>query len=273
MQRQLEGVVSKVLPSAWARARYWRYSRVFSEEEQMLLPALCDQGAIGVDVGAARGAYALRLARLGMQVIAFEARTEASYHLQTTANILDLPVVVHPMALSDRFGLAQFRIAPMDTGRSTLETSNDLRGVAGPVSTHFVATVPLDAFELSDVGLIKIDVEGHEVAVLEGARSTLELNMPSVIVEVEDRHNPGAVDSVQTMLSTLGYHGFFLRDETLWPISTFDLEKHQDQANIGDVTTGYARTATYINNFLFIHHAELSRRLADIAKLGISVNV
>ena len=37
---------------------------------------------------------------------------------------------------------------------------------------------------------MKIDVEGHESAVLAGGRSTLETYHPTILVECEARHRP-----------------------------------------------------------------------------------
>ena len=46
-----------------------------------------------------------------------------------------------------------------------------------------VQAVPLDYYELDEVGLIKIDVQGSEGAVLNGAKKTIETWRPVLIVE------------------------------------------------------------------------------------------
>ena len=47
----------------------------------------------------------------------------------------------------------------------------------------------IDLERFSNVGFIKIDVEGHEHAVLEGATKTIKRNMPNLLVEMEEKHN------------------------------------------------------------------------------------
>jgi hypothetical protein len=43
----------------------------------------------------------------------------------------------------------------------------------------------LDALDLPKVDFIKVDVEGHELAVLRGAVATLERCMPTLLVEID----------------------------------------------------------------------------------------
>ena len=59
----------------------------------------------------------------------------------------------------------------------------------------------LDDQHLDNVGLIKIDVEGHELAVLHGAADTLTRNRPAVVVEAEERHHPNAVAEITELLT------------------------------------------------------------------------
>ena len=59
---------------------------------------------------------------------------------------------------------------------------------------------------------LKIDVEGHELAVLQGARQTLKKHRPTILVECEARHRPdGDVRPVFEFLQSLGYGGSFFR--------------------------------------------------------------
>ena len=46
----------------------------------------------------------------------------------------------------------------------------------------------LDDFGLEPVGVIKIDAEGHELTVLQGARALIERDRPSFLIEAEERH-------------------------------------------------------------------------------------
>uniref|UniRef100_UPI001916C781 FkbM family methyltransferase n=1 Tax=Mycobacterium paraintracellulare TaxID=1138383 RepID=UPI001916C781 len=69
-------------------------------------------------------------------------------------------------------------------GRSTIDTDNELTDVNGDdIRRIDVPVKRLDDLHLDDIGLIKIDVEGHELAVLRGATQTLTRNRPAIVVE------------------------------------------------------------------------------------------
>ena len=85
-----------------------------------------------------------------------------------------------------------------------------------------VACKPLDYYGLEDVGFLKIDVEGHELAVLRGATETISRSYPSILVEAEDRHRPGTVADVCEYLSLFGYGRMILRNGQLVELSRPD---------------------------------------------------
>ena len=182
---------------AWA-------GRVGGEPELRRLPDLARPDRLAVDVGAADGVYAWHLVRSAAGCVAFEANPESAARVQARVP----RAIVHPIALSHDTGTTELRVPVVDgvayTGLATVEAANRLTGF---VSSR-VIEVPvrtLDSFELLPVGFIKIDVEGHELAVLEGARATILRDRPVLLVEVEERHRPGALSSVTDFLRELGY--------------------------------------------------------------------
>ena len=46
---------------------------------------------------------------------------------------------------------------------------------------------PLDSYNFKNISIMKIDVEGHEIAVLEGALNTIKRNKPKILIEVWNR--------------------------------------------------------------------------------------
>jgi hypothetical protein len=165
---------------------------------------------------------------------------------------------VEAVALSDQSGDAQLRVPAEETerGRSTIERANRVEQL-GAVEVLTVPTRRLDDYDaIEPVGCIKIDVEGHEDAVLRGARRILLRDHPSLIIEIEERHKRHSVSTVSGFLAELGYQGFFFRHDRLNPIQSFRAEEHQDIANIVNYIN---RENKYVNNFLFFAGESLAK--------------
>jgi hypothetical protein len=93
---------------------------------------------------------------------------------------------------------------------------------------------------------MKIDVEGHELAVFRGARETLRRDSPVLVFECENRHISGDdVFMVLDYLRSLGYDGSFVCRGALMPISGFDPAIHQRQ-----VGERFWDRKDYCNNFV-----------------------
>jgi len=123
-----------------------------------------------------------------------------------------------------------------ESNASIAESGRVIKSVVVPMKT-------LDSFDLTNVGFIKIDVEGHEEAVLHGGLKTLGREMPNLMIEIEERHAPGSLSRVSALLGDIGYLGYYLKGKQLISIAQFD--RHRDQV------AEESKTGNYINNFLF----------------------
>ena len=92
-------------------------------------------------------------------------------------------------------------------------------------------------------------MEGHELAVLEGARGLIAAQAPVFLVEAETRHRAGAPGDVFAFFAGLGYAGFFLHAGQARAVAEYH-PALQDEA----LLTGYRRReeAGYVNNFIFL---------------------
>ncbi len=142
---------------------------------------------------------------------------------------------------------------------ATIEAANVLDGVE--VNEVDIPCRRLDDLGLEPIGFMKIDVEGHEQAVLRGAAAVLERDRPNLLIEVENRHRQDAVNTVIHYLSDLGYQAYFLLGRHLKPISAFDPTTHQDPESIDfcDVRPGHV----YVNNFVFVTRTNDLGQLLD----------
>lgn len=104
----------------------------------------------------------------------------------------------------------------------------------------------LDSFNLNDVDLIKIDVEGHEKRVLVGSLDTISRCKPILLIEIEQRHIDYDINEIFSFIENLGYQGFFLMNGEINEIHDFERDKHQM------ISTGEHSKNLYINNFIFI---------------------
>lgn len=150
-----------------------------------------------VDGGANTGFYALLSAYASAQnrVLAFEPDPAVHGLLQRNidANGLGARITAYATALSDRNGHGVLHIPTQDHG--VIETSSSLEGKFKSQFSEVleVETVTIDhALGAPDlrgqrVSLIKIDVAGHEAAVLAGAERTIAEHRPVVFAEVLDR--------------------------------------------------------------------------------------
>ena len=186
-------------------------------------------------------------------MIAFEPRPSQARALAAMFNAVGAPVRVEAVALSDKPGVTAMRVLESDPGRSTIDRANTLSDEDGSrVGTIEVPMRRLDDLGMGDVGFVKIDVEGHELAVLRGAAETLQRNRPALLVEAEERHYPNAVTAIKEFLSALGYTGYFDLDGTRRPIDEFYPDEHQNPSNIASWKHGWATRGVYVNNFVFL---------------------
>lgn len=142
-------------------------------------------GAVFFDVGANVGFYTLLGARAvgaGGSVHAFEPAPDNLCFLRRHVRLNRLAqVTVHPVAVSDRPGILRFALT---ADRHTGHVSDQ-----GDLEVNAVALDDLVAQgELSVPSLIKIDVEGAEFKVLEGARSLLQKHRPIVFLATHGEH-------------------------------------------------------------------------------------
>jgi FkbM family methyltransferase len=214
--------------------------------------------AIAIDVGAHVGLYNTVMARRALRVVAFEPAAEAAAQLRA----LRFPNChVIEAAVSDAVGQAVLRTplcngAPSDA-LSTIAPRNLLATDPAEASIveRTVATTTLDSLPLSivaaneQISFVKIDVEGHEGAVIRGATNIIARHRPVLMIEIEARHGSDVPGLFQTM-DMLGYRPYALADgERLVKLDAASYLALQSQVRIGQKAEGAHR---YLNNVIFL---------------------
>src|SRR5262249_27912733 len=259
--RQFRSLLAKVVrvtaPDLYWQRRIRQLQRATDEQEMCLVPALCVPKQLGVDVGASHGLYSAKILGCGVSCVACEPLLLPAQELRQIARASGLPLRVEQVALSDQEGETTLRVLTEALGRSTIEPENLLLDEdPSPRETVTVRMRTLDSYGLDPVGFMKVDVEGHELAVLRGAKHTLQTYQPRLLVEAEDRHRPNTVRDTYAFLRELGYTGYFILDGSLNDIDSFESETHQNPMNIGGWRSGYKRYGVYVNNFIFVSEKE-----------------
>jgi FkbM family methyltransferase len=250
-RKLLVNALERVAPRLVWRRRISAWNLDTGEAEERLLHWTCNRRKISIDVGAAAGTYSARLLLFSSRVVAFEPHPKAAQDLRRLFRWSRI-LAVEQVALSNDVGVAVLRAPPDRPMLSTIEGNNCLLETA--VDCVSVKRARLDDYCLSPVGFIKIDAEGHEAAILAGAERTIERDHPTLLIEIEDRHNPGSLARVSAFLGTLTYTGYFLLGDRLVDIRFFDPDAHQNRKNLA---CG-GRTGTYINNFIFLPRDRLN---------------
>jgi FkbM family methyltransferase len=167
-----------------------------------------------VDVGANVGVHTVRLARLVGRdgvVLAVEPDPDVVWRAQRNITLNGLANVrVISAAASDLAGeMRLYRPSPRDTNRARASLYHHpyLTGVATTVPVVTVDGICADA----PVALIKVDVEGHEAAVLRGAANTIARYAPSLIFEYAPELLGDVVQPPFCWLTERGYAVFRIR--------------------------------------------------------------
>ncbi len=233
------------------KIRFWREYYQTGEYELSLLPRYVDRKRWSVDVGCNVGSYAYHLGRLSAGVHAFDPNPACIALVES----LGLPRLrSHAVGLSDQSGSAELRLPDQgfgggDPARGSLESHIIPEEHVGAVIPTQIRT--LDSYDLNEIGFVKIDVEGHEEAVLRGALDTVARNRPILLLEIEDRHNPEGLARVREIMKGLDYKGHFYFQQRYADLDSFDPALHQRVDERLEGVVHRRRELDYVNNFFF----------------------
>ena len=173
---------------------------------------LARRHVLALDIGAHTGIYTLaaRAANPDINVLSFEA--DAGNYARLTLNLRANNIATtnaYQLGVSDANGTRSFTVR---THADYLSSGGSFESVDGGRSND-VRIAALDSFlppTIADqVGLIKLDVEGHEPAALAGMRGLLARAHPTMIFECLTEATATAIDM---LLRPLGYRFFEIDD-------------------------------------------------------------
>jgi FkbM family methyltransferase len=215
------------------------------EPEMELLRYFCDKELNTIDIGANYGIYSLKLTSLSKFVYSFEPIPFLYKNLKNAFKKIH-NIKIYPYGISNSDTVSTLYSPVYAHAWSTLEINNsELVRISATekIIEYPVEIKKLDSFDFKDISFIKIDVEGHELNLIEGAANTIKTNKPVLQIEIEERHSVGSVSSVIDLIKKISsYETFYLSNGKLVHLNKFDAEKHQNPNN----------NAQYIYDFIFI---------------------
>ena len=159
-----------------------------------------EYGGIAVDIGSNVGFWAWHLAAKFPFVHCFEPISLHNECMRMNTRGIN-NIKIYEEALSDKEGELNFAVYPGDCGKTQVSES----GVKAKCKT-------LDSYNLKHISFLKVDCEGWELPILQGAEKTLIESKPVIVVEQKKQNEnygfpqKGAVDYLISL-------GFVVREE------------------------------------------------------------
>ena len=193
-------------------------------------------GVVVIDCGANIGVLSIEWARFMTgwgRVISFEAQAKLFYALAGNIVLNNcLNVDAFHAAIGNKNGIMAIPepnyLLPSSYGSLDLEKRPNNMNIGQKIDytkTIDVDLKTIDSLALERVDFIKIDVEGMEEAVLDGAKVTIEKLKPILFVEIL-KSDP---DAIHRNLSSLGYK--------LFPMGMNSLAVHKEDPTLKNITT------------------------------------
>lgn len=208
------------------------FASTFEQDVENLFQKYVHENNTVIDVGANIGYHTLHSAEYvgrGGKVVAIEPNQWAVNRLRRNLELnpqIRERVQIIKVALSDRDELAQ---------QMSFQASYKLSGKNTAIS-EIVDVQSLDSIcdkqQLNGINLIKIDVDGFEIKVLNGCLALLARDHPTLIVEFTPsvfRQLGDGIQPIDQILQSLGYSFFTVTED---PIK--DLTSHLNQLHDGD---------------------------------------
>lgn len=170
--------------------------KAFDRDLVMLAEHCVGPNDVVWDVGANVGTFAVAAAAVAVrgQVYAIEADIWLVGLLRRSAaeSVYMGRIHVIPCAASAAPGVARFMIASRGRASNALESSGGRSQMGGVRETVLVPTLALDDLleHIPAPQFVKIDVEGAEHLVIEGASQLIDVIRPVFYIEVDERHRP-----------------------------------------------------------------------------------
>lgn len=196
-------------PKRTPAGMYWSYElrNSHGNDHGLAVLASLEPGATIFDIGAHVGEYSIPLQMAGHHVFGFEPNALSINRFQQNCLENDVSINISHQGISDHNGTQNFyrssfsKLSAFDQNAATRWGATIESSVEIPVNT-------LDSLIEEDYPVpeaIKIDVEGHEWNVLQGAESVLSTAKPLVVLEYHSSGSTTNASEIKRWFLSKGY--------------------------------------------------------------------
>lgn len=161
----------------------------------------CRHRRIALDIGANVGLWTRDLCKYFEKVIAVEPVLEFRQCL--VENIPAKNLIIEPVALGSVNTTINMIITEHNTGHSHVDIASMGQGS--------IPMVTLDSMNLIDIDYIKIDCEGFENNILQGAKETILKNRPIIVIEDKKHKDVGHADTDSALNTLLSWNARIIK--------------------------------------------------------------
>lgn len=159
-----------------------------SEIEYKMLNRWIKGGDICLDIGANIGRYTIEMSKIVGQkghVFSFEPMKESFSILTHLCGVINATnITLFNVAAGDNIQMIEMKKEYLPKTSSALFDTNTASYVSSNIQNLCTLCIPIDCFDFPfKVSLVKIDVEGYEVNVLNGMKKLIRRDKPNLIVE------------------------------------------------------------------------------------------
>lgn len=184
-----------------------------------------------LDIGANAGYYSLIASKKAKQVYAFEPSPLMREQLEKNITLNGIRnISIEPYAVSNQNGSTTLYLSSNDnSGMTGMQPAENFSG-----ATEIVNTIRIDEWILTKdsptIDVIKIDVEGAEMKVLEGMKGLLEKDHPDIFIEIIpsllEKYGHAAED-IFTYLDMLDYAPYKFTGNNIRKVKPDEKSQHE----------------------------------------------
>jgi len=174
-------------------------------------------GTQTLDIGANFGYNSVLMAKktgLNGKLFAFEPQRLLFQQLNANLVLNDIQnAYTYNLALGNESGQV-LTMEPIDYQQACVNLGALSIGSGGET----IKTTKLDDLEIGRIDFIKLDAQGYEKFIMQGAENTIKKYMPTIFIEIEEHHLQKfgvTTDEIYELISSFGYQIYKIQND--WP--------------------------------------------------------